>query len=167
MIHLPHRLMWAMMTLPLSIDLRDRIAAALGEGATVRQAAKWFGVSLSSAVRVGQSRKSRPGQGHGKIGGHRRPKLKGETGDRLLARLAKKPDLTMRALATELADRGCMSCMTRFGALSDRRVRPSKNPLMAGEQFRPKVARFRARWRAHRHQLDHKLLIFMDDTHGL
>ena len=106
MIHLPHRLMWAMMTLPLSIDLRDRIAAALGEGATVRQAAKWFGVSLSSAVRVGQSRKSRPGQGHGKIGGHRRPKLKGETGDRLLARLAKKPDLTMRALATELADRG-------------------------------------------------------------
>ena len=94
------------MTLPLSIDLRDRIATALGEGATVRQAAKRFGVSVASAVRVGQRRKSGLGQGHGKIGGHRRPKLKGATGDWLLARVAQKPDLTMRALTAELADRG-------------------------------------------------------------
>ena len=106
MIHLAHRMMGAMMTLPLSIDLRDRIAAMLGDGATVRQAAKRFGVSVASAVRVGQRRKSGLGQGHGKIGGHRRPKLKGDTGDWLLARLAEKPDLTMRALAAELADRG-------------------------------------------------------------
>ena len=98
--------MGAMMTLPLSVDLRRRFAAALGEGVTVRQAAKRFGVSVSSAVRVGQRRKSGPGQGHARIGGHRRPKLEGETGDWLLARLAGKPDLTMRALAAELADRG-------------------------------------------------------------
>ena len=94
------------MALPLSIDLRGRIASALEAGATVRQAAKRFGVSVASAVRVGQRRKSGLGQGHGKIGGHRRPKLKGEAGDWLLARLAEKPDLTMRALAAELADRG-------------------------------------------------------------
>ena len=104
-IHLPHCMMGAMMTLPLSIDLRDRIAVALGEGATVRQAAKRFGVSVASAVRVGQRRKSGLGQGHGKIGGHRRAKLKGDTGDWLLARLAEKPDLTMRALTAELAAR--------------------------------------------------------------
>ena len=61
---------------------------------------------MSSAVRVGQRRKSGLGQGHGKIGGHRRPKLEGETGDWLLARLAEKPELTMRALTAELADRG-------------------------------------------------------------
>ena len=94
------------MTSPLSIDLRVRISAALDDGATVRQAAKRFGVSVSSAVRVGQRRKSGLGQGHGKIGGHRRPKLKGASGDWLLARLAEKPDLTLRALAAELADRG-------------------------------------------------------------
>ena len=76
----PHCMMGAMMTSPLPVDLRHRIAAALGDGATVRQAAKRFGVSVSSTVRVGQRRKSGPGQGHGKIGGHRRPKLKGETG---------------------------------------------------------------------------------------
>jgi transposase len=35
---------------------------------------------------------------------------------------------------------------------------------MAAEQFRPKVARFRARWRAHQHRLDPKRLIFIDET---
>jgi transposase len=35
---------------------------------------------------------------------------------------------------------------------------------MATEQFRPKVARFRARWKAHQHRLDPKRLIFIDET---
>jgi hypothetical protein len=35
---------------------------------------------------------------------------------------------------------------------------------MANEQMRPKVARFRARWRAHQHRLDPKHLIFIDET---
>lgn len=42
----------------------------------------------------------------GKIGGHRRQALAGEAGEWLLARLAEKPDLTMRALTAELAARG-------------------------------------------------------------
>ena len=91
---------------PLSTDLRMRVARALGEGATVRGAAKRFGVSVASAFRVGQRQRSGRGQVPGKIGGHRRPKLKGASGDWLLARLAEKPDLTLRALAAELADRG-------------------------------------------------------------
>ena len=94
------------MVLPLSMDLRLRIATALDEGETVRGAAKRFGVSVASAVRIGQRQGSGRGQGLGKIGGHRRPKLVGEAGDWLLARLAEKPDLTMRALTAELAGRG-------------------------------------------------------------
>jgi transposase len=35
---------------------------------------------------------------------------------------------------------------------------------MAAEQMRPKVARFRARWRTHQHRLDPKHLIFIDET---
>lgn len=35
---------------------------------------------------------------------------------------------------------------------------------MAAEQRRPKVARFRARWKAHQHRLDPKRLIFIDET---
>lgn len=34
---------------------------------------------------------------------------------------------------------------------------------MAAEQMRPKVARFRARWRAHQHRLDPRRLIFIDE----
>jgi transposase len=36
--------------------------------------------------------------------------------------------------------------------------------MLASEQLRPKVARFRARWRAHQHRLDPKRLIFIDET---
>ena len=94
------------MVLPLSIDLGVRIAAALEAGETVRVAAKRFGVSVASAVRIGQRHRSGRGQVPGKIGGHRRPFLKGEAGDWLLARQAEKPDLTIRTLTSELADRG-------------------------------------------------------------
>lgn len=38
------------MVRPLSLDLRIRVAAALKEGLTVRDAAKRFGVSVASAV---------------------------------------------------------------------------------------------------------------------
>jgi transposase len=83
-----------------------RVAVALGEGETVRAAAKRFGVSVASAVRIGQRQRAGRGQVPGKIGGHRAPVLAGEVGDWLLARLAEKPDLTIRALTAELAVRG-------------------------------------------------------------
>ena len=35
---------------------------------------------------------------------------------------------------------------------------------MASEQMRPKVSRFRTRWRAHQHRLDPRRLIFIDET---
>ena len=94
------------MVAPLSTDLRVRVAAALQEGATVRSAARRFGISVASAVRIGQRQRSGHGQVPGKVGGIRRAALAGEPGDWLLARLAEKPDLTMRALTAELALRG-------------------------------------------------------------
>lgn len=94
------------MVAPLSIDLRLRVAAALDAGETVRAVAKRFGVSVASAVRIGQRQRAGRGQLPGKIGGHRRALLAGEAGEWLMSRLAEKPDLTMRALTTELAARG-------------------------------------------------------------
>jgi transposase len=96
------------MVAALSMDLRMRVAAALEDGATVRAAARRFGVSAASAVRIGQRARTGRGQVPGKIGGHRRPVLAGEAGDWLLARLIEKPDLTMRALTAELAGRGVL-----------------------------------------------------------
>lgn len=90
----------------LSLDLRSRIAAALCAGETTRAVAKRFGVSVATAVRLGQKQRSGEGLGTGKIGGHRRPSIVGDDLDWLCARLAEKGDLTIRALASELADRG-------------------------------------------------------------
>lgn len=106
MIHSVHQMMGLSMGTPLSMDLRMRIAAALAEGETVRAAAKRFGVSVASAVRIGQRQRSGRGQVPAKIGGVRRAALAGEPGNWVLARLAEKPDLTMRALTAELAARG-------------------------------------------------------------
>lgn len=94
------------MVAPLSMDLRVRVAAALEQGETVRSAARRFGISAASAVRIGQRQRSGHGQVPGKVGGIRRAALAGEPGDWLLLRLAEKPDLTMRALTAELAARG-------------------------------------------------------------
>lgn len=94
------------MVVPLSMDIRLRVARALADGQTVRAAAKRFGISAASAVRIGQRQRSGRGQVPGKVGGSRRAALSGESGDWLLARLAEKPDLTMRALTVELAARG-------------------------------------------------------------
>jgi transposase len=76
------------MVAPLSIDLRIRVAVALGEGQTVRTVAKRFGISVASAVRIGQRQRSGRGQVPGKVGGVRRSALAGEAGDWLLSRLA-------------------------------------------------------------------------------
>lgn len=94
------------MARPLSQDLRQRIAAALHSGETTRSAAKRFGVSVASAVRTGQKWRAGRDLEPGKMGGHRRPILCGETADWIRARLAEKNDLTMRGLAAELAERG-------------------------------------------------------------
>jgi transposase len=79
------------MARPLSLDLRVRVAAALSEGSTVREAAKRFGVSVASAVRIGQRARAGHGLAARKIGGHRPPILLG-VADALHNRLAAKSD---------------------------------------------------------------------------
>jgi transposase len=93
------------MALPLSLDLRSRIAAALREGATVREAAARFEVSVASAVRIGQL--ARTGQGlEAKKAGGPRPLLLLSATAAITARLAAKSDWTVRALAADLQSTG-------------------------------------------------------------
>ncbi len=90
----------------LSLDLRSRIASAVAAGETVRAVAARFGVSAATAVRLGQ--KARAGQDLAARprGGSPRRLVTGEVADWIRARLAEKPDLTVRALAAELCARG-------------------------------------------------------------
>jgi transposase len=93
------------MTLPLSLDLRVRVAAALAEGATVREAAARFEVSVASAVRIGQLARAGQGLAPQKFGGPRPSLLAGATAA-IATRLATKSDWTVRALAADLRAAG-------------------------------------------------------------
>ncbi len=57
-------------------------------------------------MRIGQRQHAGLGQVAGKIGRPRSQALSGEAAEWLVARLAAKTDLTMRALTSELATRG-------------------------------------------------------------
>ncbi len=86
---------------PLSLDLRVRVAAALAEGSTVRVVAKRFGISVASAVRIGQLARAGRGLAARKIGGNCAPVLQASA-EAITRRLAAKPDWTVRALAADL-----------------------------------------------------------------
>jgi putative transposase len=91
---------------PYSMDLRERVVAAVErEGMSRRAAAARFGVSYSSAIvwlkRVRELGSVAPG----KMGGHKPRKLSGGHGAWLIARCGER-DFTLRGLVAELAGRG-------------------------------------------------------------
>jgi len=90
---------------PYSDDLRSRVAASVISGISCRSAASLFGVSVSSAVKWSQRLRQTGTAAAKPTGGVRRAVLAGERGW-LLARIKAAPDLTLRALAAELAERG-------------------------------------------------------------
>jgi putative transposase len=88
-----------------SLDLRERVVAAAMEGQSCRSVAARFGVGVSSVVKW-VSRFRATGSAAAKPMGGRRPyALEGER-RWLLSRIEDVPDLTLRALAAELAARG-------------------------------------------------------------
>jgi len=72
-----------------------------------------FGVSVASVVKWSQRFRATGSAAAYRMGGHRPRSLRGERGW-LLDRLAAKPDLTLRALVSELAERGIT---TSYGAV--------------------------------------------------
>jgi transposase len=105
----------------LSLDLRERVVAAVAGGVSRRQAAERFGVSAASAVRwCALERKT----------GDARPKPQG--GDRhshrieahaafILDAVAKRPDITLAELRALLAGRGVSVAVSTLWRFFDRR----------------------------------------------
>jgi putative transposase len=87
------------------LDLRERVVAAVEAGESRRSAARRYGISASAAVKWFDRARSTGSPAVKQMGGYRRPALEGER-EWVLARVAEKPDLTIRALAAELAERG-------------------------------------------------------------
>src|SRR5580698_8779244 len=88
-----------------SLDLRERVVAAVSAGASCRSVAATFKVSIASVVKWSQRFRSTGSAAARPMGGNRPYALAGER-DWLLGRLAEQPDVTLRALLAELAARG-------------------------------------------------------------
>jgi transposase len=93
------------MTRPLSVDLRDRVARYVLAGHSRRQAAKVFGIGVSSAIRYVARYLKTGTVVPAKQGGDRRSKLKDHK-DYLVRRVLAVPDISLAELAEELAARG-------------------------------------------------------------
>lgn len=91
---------------PYSIDLRERVVAAVKTGGmSCHRAAEQFGVGVSTAINwVGRLRET-GSIAPGKMGGHRPKSISGKHRIWLLQRI-KDGDFTLRGLVTELAERG-------------------------------------------------------------
>src|ERR1700716_3496779 len=93
------------MTKPYSLDLRERVTERVAAGDSVRAVAAIFTVSVASVVRWSQRLRRTGSAAGGKMGGHRACTLIGERGW-LMERIAAEPEVTVRGLMTELAERG-------------------------------------------------------------
>ena len=93
------------MVRPYSDDLRERVAASVVGGRSVRETARLFGVSVASAVKWSQRLRATGSAGARPMGRQQERSLAGERAW-LLGRLETTPDLTLRGLVIELRDRG-------------------------------------------------------------
>jgi len=94
------------MAQPYSMDLRQRVIAAVERGGMSRRlAAAHFGIAVSTTItwvkRFRQTGSAKPGQ----MGGHKPKAIRGVDRDWLIARCA-AGDFTLRGLVAELAARG-------------------------------------------------------------
>lgn len=87
-----------------SLDLRERVVAAVEDGSPCRAVADTFGISPASVVKWSQRFRA-SGTAAAKPMGGKRPFALASQRDWLLARVAAKPDITLRALVAELAER--------------------------------------------------------------
>jgi transposase len=101
------------MVRPYSLDLRERVVAAVEGGQTCRTVAGLFDVSVASVVKWSQRART-TGSAAAKPMGGKRPVLLAGQRAFILDRIEAVPNLTLRALAAELAERGAV---VSYGAI--------------------------------------------------
>jgi transposase len=120
------------------------VARFVVSGGTCREAADRFGVGVATAVRWSQRLRSEGSPAARPMGGRRPLVLAGERAW-LLQRIAEQPDLTLRAIRAELADRGVVvsyDAVWRFYlrqgvTFKKKPVRRGAGPARRGAQARP------------------------------
>src|ERR1700761_5703481 len=127
---------------PYSSDLRDRVVARVRLGETTRSVAEIFDGGVSSVVRWSQRHRVRGNTMPDKMG--RGPsRILDEQRSRLLERIAGEPDVTLRQLQAELAERGVevsygtVHNFVHREGLSFKKKRPSQRAGSAGRRALP------------------------------
>jgi transposase len=144
---------------PYSQDLRDRVVSSVSQERRVAKrrlgSVSVFGNggALSHRYRTTGEASARS------MGSSRRAVLVGDR-DWFLTRIAEKPDLTLRVILVERRSRQLRShaALLPSGGTNDQ-----KN-LHAVEQNKADVACKRERWQGHRHEVDPRRLIVVDET---
>src|SRR6185436_6421608 len=112
-----------------SLDLRERVVAAVAAGESCRKVAGLYRVSVASVVKWSQRFRTTGSAAAKRMGGTQPRSLLGER-EWLLRRLASAPDLTLRALVVELGERGVV---TSYGSVwrivHDARISFKKNAV--------------------------------------
>ena len=116
------------MSKALSVDLRERVVAAINEGLSCRAAAVRFGVSAASAIRwralVRRQGDARPGP----LGGDRRSGRVEAYAPLILGLLERQTDITLAELRAALAERGVdVSSSTLWRFFERRRITLKKS----------------------------------------
>ncbi len=88
-----------------SLDLRERIVEAVGSGSSARSAARRFGVSASSAIKLVRRWRETGSYAPGRVGGQKKRKL-AEHKAWLHAVMTTEPDITLSELRDRLAAKG-------------------------------------------------------------
>src|SRR5512138_1580514 len=94
------------MSKALSVDMRERVVAAVAAGASCRAAAARFGVSASSAIRWCALARDAGSVAPGPLGGDRRSSRIEAHAALILGFLDQKPDTTLAEIQAELAKAG-------------------------------------------------------------
>ncbi len=101
------------MAKPYSLDLRERVVAAVAAGSSCREVAETFQVSVASVVKWSQRFRA-TGSAAAKPMGRRQARSLAPQRAWLLSRLEVAPDMTLRALVVELGERGVV---TSYGSV--------------------------------------------------
>lgn len=148
---------------PYSMDLRERIAAAIDQGeGSQREIAEQFRVSVSFVTRLIQRRRDAGTLAPKAHGGGRRPSLDSAERARLARLIAEQPDATLK----RLKERGGFTCTltTLWRALRRSDLTYKQKSLHASERDTPEVQVKRRRFRGKVRKIDARRLIFLDET---
>ncbi|WP_156630183.1 IS630 family transposase [Methylobacterium sp. Leaf112] len=149
----------------LSADLRERVVVAIEAGASRREAARRFKVSLASAVRRYEAF-VREGRTWAKpMGSDQHSHLSEAQADLIRQTDEARPELFLHELRAQLAEYGLKVGVSRLSRFFKRHgITRKKNTRHAAEQDREDVKAARLAWFERQPDLDPGRLVFLDET---